>query len=62
MSFALLAAVAAFALLIDRIGLIADPYVAGSYAEGAYEVTLPVTRAIIGTVKPEYRGAFAVRG
>ena len=47
---------------IDRIGLIADPYVAGSYAEGAYEVTLPVTRAIIGKVKPEYRGAFAVRG
>ncbi|MDZ7280929.1 DUF3298 and DUF4163 domain-containing protein [Sphingomonas sanguinis] len=47
---------------IDRIGLIADPYVAGSYAEGAYEVTLPVTRAVIGAVKPEYRGAFAVRG
>ncbi|APX67147.1 DUF4163 domain-containing protein [Sphingomonas sp. gentR] len=47
---------------IDRIGLIADPYVAGSYAEGAYEVTLPVTQAILGTVKPEYRGAFAVRG
>ena len=47
---------------IDRIGLIADPYVAGSYAEGSYEVTLPVTRAILGAVKPEYRGAFAVRG
>ncbi|WP_294246535.1 DUF4163 domain-containing protein [uncultured Sphingomonas sp.] len=47
---------------IDRIGLIADPYVAGSYAEGAYEVTLPVTRAILGAVKPQYRGAFAVRG
>ncbi|WP_433908842.1 DUF4163 domain-containing protein [Sphingomonas yabuuchiae] len=47
---------------IDRIGLVADPYVAGSYAEGAYEVTLPVTRAVIGAVKPEYRGAFAARG
>ncbi len=46
---------------IDRIGLIADPYVAGSYAEGAYEVTLPVTRSIIAAVKPEYRGAFAAR-
>lgn len=44
----------------NRIGLIADPYVAGSYAEGAYEVTLPVTRALIGAVKPEYRTAFAV--
>jgi hypothetical protein len=25
-------------------------------------VTLPVTRAVLGAVKPEYRGAFAVRG
>lgn len=44
---------------INRIGLIADPYVAGSYAEGSYEVTLPVTRAILGAVKPAYRAAFA---
>ncbi len=44
---------------IDRIGLIADPYVAGSYAEGSYEVTLPVTRAILAAVKPTYRTAFA---
>jgi hypothetical protein len=42
-----------------RIGLIADPYMAGSYAEGSYEVTLPVTPALIRAVKPEYRGAFA---
>jgi len=46
---------------IDRIGLIADPYVAGSYAEGQYEVTLPVTPAILATVKPAYRAAFAAR-
>ena len=46
---------------INRIGLIADPYVAGSYAEGAYEVTLPVTPAILATVKPAYHAAFAVR-
>jgi hypothetical protein len=46
---------------IDRIGLIADPYVAGSYAEGAYEVTLPVTQVILGAVKPDYRGTFVVR-
>lgn len=46
---------------IDRIGLIADPYVAGSYAEGAYEVTLPVTPAILRTVVPRYRAAFAVQ-
>ena len=44
---------------IDRIGLLADPYVAGSYAEGTYEVTLPVTPAIVRAVKPAYRTAFA---
>lgn len=46
---------------INRIGLIADPYVAGSYAEGRYEVTLPVTPAILATAKPAYRAAFAAR-
>lgn len=45
----------------DRVGLIADQYVAGSYAEGQYEATLPVTPAVLGAVKPEYRAAFAVR-
>ena len=45
---------------IDRIGLLADPYVAGSYAEGTYEVTLPVTPAILRAVKPAYRTAFAI--
>ena len=43
-----------------RIGLIADPYMAGPYAEGSYEVTLPVTPGLIRAVKPEYRSAFAV--
>lgn len=42
----------------DRIGLIAAPYVAGSYAEGAYEVTLPVTAKVIAAVRPEYKAAF----
>ena len=44
----------------NRIGLIAAPYVAGSYAEGAYEVTLPVTPKVLAAVKPEYRPAFAL--
>ena len=43
----------------NRIGLIAAPYVAGSYAEGAYEVTLPVTPAVLAAVKPAYKAAFA---
>lgn len=46
---------------IDRIGLLVGPYVAGPYAEGTYEVTLPVTDALLAAVKPAYRGAFAVR-
>lgn len=44
----------------DRLGLLAAPYVAGAYAEGPYEVTLPVTAQIIAAVRTEYRGAFAV--
>lgn len=44
----------------DRIGLLAAPYVAGSYAEGGYEVTLPVTKEVIAAVKPEYRAYFAL--
>ena len=43
----------------DRIGLIADPYVAGSWAEGAYEVTIPVSAPLIAALKPEYRAYFA---
>ncbi|MGK6320944.1 DUF4163 domain-containing protein [Sphingomonas sp. DT-204] len=46
---------------IDRVGLLVGPYVAGPYAEGSYDVTLPVTPALLRAVKPEYRGAFAVR-
>ncbi|PCD02751.1 hypothetical protein COC42_10315 [Sphingomonas spermidinifaciens] len=46
---------------IDRIGLLVGPYVAGPYAEGTFEVTLPVTKALIGAAKPYYRDEFAVR-
>lgn len=45
----------------DRIGLLAAPYIAGPYAEGSYEVTLPVTEAVLASVKPEYRSAFEVQ-
>jgi hypothetical protein len=44
----------------DRIELLAGPYVAGSYAEGVYEVTLPVTPAVLSAVKPRYRAAFTL--
>lgn len=44
----------------DRIGFLIDPYTAGPYAEGTYEATVPVTKAIMATVKPEYAGSFTV--
>lgn len=43
----------------DQLTFLAAPYVAGSYAEGAYEFAIPVTEAIIAAVKPRYREAFA---
>lgn len=46
---------------IDRVGFLFAPYVAGPYAEGSYDVTMPVTPALKGIVKQEYRSAFAVR-
>lgn len=42
-----------------RIGFLLGPYAAGPYAEGDYEVTLPVTPAVLAAVRPEYRAAFA---
>jgi len=45
----------------DRIGFLIAPYNAGPYAEGDYEVTVPVTPAVLAAVKPEYRGAFVGR-
>jgi hypothetical protein len=45
----------------DRIHLIAAPYLAGPYAEGDYDIELPVSRALIAAMKPEYRGSFAAR-
>lgn len=42
----------------DRIGVLVAPYAAGPYAEGSYEVTLPVTGAVLAAVKPEYRSTF----
>lgn len=45
---------------IDRIGLIAGQYVAGPYVEGMYDITFPVTPALLRIVKPEWRGVFAI--
>ncbi|WP_336981443.1 PdaC/SigV domain-containing protein [Altererythrobacter fulvus] len=44
----------------DRIGFLVPPYAAGPYAEGDYEVTLPVTPAVMKVVKPQYRASFSI--
>lgn len=44
----------------DRIGIWFGPYVAGPYAEGAYELDFPVDAAVLKAVRPEHAGAFAV--
>ena len=42
----------------SRFTVIADPYVAGPYAEGIYRLTIPVTEAVLQTIKPEWRASF----
>ncbi|MEO5586732.1 MAG: DUF3298 and DUF4163 domain-containing protein [Novosphingobium sp.] len=44
---------------LDRIGFLVPPYEAGPYAEGGYEVTLPVSAKVMALVKPEFRASFA---
>lgn len=45
----------------DRVGIWFGPYVAGPYAEGAYELNFPVDAAVLKAVKPEFAPAFAAR-
>ncbi|MGE4323832.1 MAG: DUF4163 domain-containing protein [Sphingobium sp.] len=45
--------------LVDGIMVIVGPYSAGPYAEGSYEVPLPVDKAMLGAIKTEYQDAFA---
>lgn len=45
----------------DRIGVLVAPYEAGPYAEGSYEVTLPVTGKVMAALRPQYRSAFVIK-
>jgi hypothetical protein len=45
----------------DNIHLIADPGVAGSNAEGTYDISLPVTAKFIAAIRPEYRSSLKVQ-
>jgi hypothetical protein len=46
---------------MSRLWFHADPYVAGPYAEGDYDIELPVSGAFVAALKPEYRASFAAR-
>ncbi len=46
----------------DRLLLIASPYVAGPWAEGAYEIELAVTPDLAAGLKAEFRPSFEVQG
>lgn len=43
----------------DTLDFIAAPYTAGPYVEGEYEISLPVTPALVVALKPQYRQSFA---
>lgn len=45
----------------DRIGVLVPPYAAGAYAEGSYDITVPLSRGLADAVRPQFRDAFAVR-
>lgn len=47
---------------IDSVLILIGPYEAGPYAEGSYEIVLPVDAALRGAIKPEYQQAFAGAG
>lgn len=42
----------------DRLMLVASPYVAGPWAEGAYEIELGVTPDLLAALKGDYRTSF----
>ncbi|MEO6433721.1 MAG: DUF4163 domain-containing protein [Sphingomicrobium sp.] len=44
---------------MTRLTFHADPYVAGPYVEGNYDIALPVTAAFVASLKPAYQASFA---
>lgn len=42
----------------ETLDFVASPYTAGAYAEGEYEISLPVSAALIAAMKPPYRASF----
>ena len=46
----------------DRIQLVASPYVAGPWVEGAYEIELAVTPDLVAGLREEYQPSFEAQG
>lgn len=44
--------------LIDGVTVLVGPYSAGPYAEGSYDVAIPIDAAIRNAIKTEYQNAF----
>ncbi len=44
----------------DRFRLVAPNAVAGAYAEGRYDIAVPITAALLAAIKPAYRAGFEV--
>jgi hypothetical protein len=45
----------------ERLTLVADPYVAGPYVEGSYEIELPVTGDLVAAIRSDFRENFEVQ-
>jgi len=45
----------------ERLMLVADPYVAGPYVEGSYEVELPVSSDLMAAIRSDYRENFEIQ-
>ena len=45
---------------LDRLRVYIGPYEAGPYAEGIYQMDLPISRAMLTAIRPEWRDAFKV--
>ena len=44
----------------NRMAIYAAPYAVGPYSEADYEIDVPITDALLATIKPAYRSAFEV--
>jgi hypothetical protein len=42
----------------NQILIVADPYVAGPYVEGSYDISVPASAALTAKLKREYRSSF----